>query len=147
MTRVKVDHEDHGEWFLYFDSGGRDLSVNKRTTGNSSNRSRDSKTSGFSRRGRQAASDKRYLPSRDRFLKEFSCLLCGQRSLPWSACLRIYALLLGLQSRKMVRKLDGHVDMIITVACHPTRSMFASSALEKSWTVKIWILTKNTNED
>ena len=29
-TWGKVDHENHGEWFLYTDSGGHDLSVNKR---------------------------------------------------------------------------------------------------------------------
>lgn len=47
-----------------------------------------------------------------------------------------------LQTRKVVQKLEGHTDAVISVACHPTENMIASGALGDDKSVKIWTQEK-----
>lgn len=33
---------------------------------------------------------------------------------------------------------DGHCDVVLTVSCHPQKSIIASGALDADCTIKIW---------
>jgi COMPASS component SWD3 len=44
-----------------------------------------------------------------------------------------------LRSRQIVQKLTGHTDMVLAVACHPSKSMIASGALDIDKSVRIWV--------
>jgi len=44
-----------------------------------------------------------------------------------------------LQTREIVQRLEGHRDVVVSVATHPTQNMIASCALEKDATVRIWV--------
>ena len=44
-----------------------------------------------------------------------------------------------LRSRQIVQKLTGHTDMVLAVACHPSKSLIASGALDIDKTVRIWV--------
>jgi len=34
---------------------------------------------------------------------------------------------------------DGHCDAVLAISCHPRRAMFATGALQKDCTIKLWI--------
>lgn len=38
-----------------------------------------------------------------------------------------------------MQKLEGHTDVVLSVACHPVQNMIASGSLEKDMSVKIWV--------
>lgn len=44
-----------------------------------------------------------------------------------------------VRGENLVQKLEGHIDTVISVTCHPTENMIVSSGLEKDMTVRVWV--------
>lgn len=47
-----------------------------------------------------------------------------------------------VQSRRVVARLVGHTDVVISVSVHPTLPMIASGALQGDRTIKLWHMTE-----
>ncbi|CAA2963183.1 COMPASS-like H3K4 histone methylase component WDR5B, partial [Olea europaea subsp. europaea] len=45
----------------------------------------------------------------------------------------------NLQGKNLVQKLEGHIDTVVSVTCHPTENMIVSAALDNDRSVRVWV--------
>ncbi|EXX58769.1 Cop1p [Rhizophagus irregularis DAOM 197198w] len=44
----------------------------------------------------------------------------------------------NLQTKEIVQKLEGHADVVLTIACHPTKNIIASGSIDNDRSVRLW---------
>jgi len=44
-----------------------------------------------------------------------------------------------LQTREIVQVLEGHTDIVVAVATHPTQNMIATGSIDSDLAIRIWV--------